>query len=278
MNRSFIALILVAGWLQQAPTFRARTDTVVVAVSVTQGAKPVTGLTAADFEILDKGVKQDIQDVSFGTLPIDLTLAIDMSDSVRGALQQELDLANRQLRTILQPDDTIRCIVFNQFIREASAGCAPGSVPEGSGHTALLDAMAMSLMSPATPGRRSMVLALTDGQDTVSILDDTTLIDVARRSDTAMFAVVALPRPGMLPKSSILQRLSDDTGGKLAELSKGKDLAQEFMKAVGDFRASYILRYELKGVPTPGWHELAVRVTRTGDLTIRCRRGYQTAG
>jgi Ca-activated chloride channel family protein len=278
MNRILLSAVVLIGWSWQsgqAPTFRARTDTVVVAVAVTQGAKAVTGLSVDDFEILDKGVKQDILDVSYGTLPIDLTLAVDMSDSVRGALQQELELANRQLRTMLQPEDTVRCVVFNQFIREASAACSPGSVPNGSGHTALLDALALSVMSPATPGRRSMVLALTDGQDTVSILDDATVIDVARRSDAAVFTVVASYRPGMLPKSSILQRLSDETGGKVAQLAQGRDLTQEFVRALNDFRASYVLRYELKGVPAPGWHDLTVRVTRRGDFTIRCRRGYQ---
>ena len=275
MNRSLIALLLLAGWWQQAPTFRARTDTVVVAVSVSQGTKPVTGLTADDFEILDKGIKQDILDISYGTLPIDLTLAVDMSDSVRGALQQELSLANQQLRTVLQSEDTVRCVVFNQFIREAAAGCAPGSVPAGSGHTALLDALAMSVMTPSTPGRRAMVLALTDGQDTVSILDDRTIIDVAHRSDAAFFAVIASARPGAVSKSSILQRLSDETGGKIAQLALGRDLAQEFIRAVNDFRASYVLRYDLKGVPAPGWHELTVRLTKGGNFTLRARRGYQ---
>lgn len=280
MNRAILAVLLIGGWLQQtqAPTFRARTDTVVVAVSVSQGTKPVTGLSADDFEILDKNVKQDILDVSYGTLPIDLTLAADMSDSVRGALQQELTQANRQLRTVLLSDDTVRCVVFNQFIREAAAGCAPGSVPEGSGHTALLDALAISVMTPSTPGRRSMVLALTDGQDTVSILDDAAVLDVARRSDAAVFAVVASNRPVTLSKSSILQRLADETGGKIAMLNQGRDLAQEFIGAVNDFRASYVLRYDLKGVPAPGWHDLTVRVTKAGNFTIRARRGYQGAG
>jgi hypothetical protein len=135
----------------------------------------------------------------------------------------------------------------------------------------------MSLVMPSVAGRRSMVLALTDGQDTVSILDDTTILEVARRGDAAIFGVIASYRQG-LPKSSVLQRLADETGGQIATLNQGKDLAQEFMRAVNDFRASYVLRYELKGVPSPGWHDLAVRVTRGGNFTIRCRRGYQTGG
>lgn len=37
---------------------------------------------------------------------------------------------------------------------------------------------------------------------------------------------------------------------------------------------SYVLRYAYNGVPTPGWHDVSVRVLRRGTFDVRARRGY----
>src|SRR5215471_17354195 len=66
----------------QRPTFRAFTDVVSVDVSVKNGRVPVGGLTPADFELRDNGVVQAIDAVSIETVPIDVTLIVDLSGSV----------------------------------------------------------------------------------------------------------------------------------------------------------------------------------------------------
>jgi hypothetical protein len=53
-------------------TFRSGIDLVPINVSVQDGSRPVAGLQAADFEVLDNGVPQTITDVSADTLPIDI--------------------------------------------------------------------------------------------------------------------------------------------------------------------------------------------------------------
>ena len=46
--------------------------------------RPVTGLKAADFELLDNGVPQEITEVAYERLPIDVTFLLDVSASVTG--------------------------------------------------------------------------------------------------------------------------------------------------------------------------------------------------
>ncbi len=53
--------------------FRAGTDVVSVEVSVRRDRRAIVGLKAADFELLDNGVRQDISGVSYEQLPIDVT-------------------------------------------------------------------------------------------------------------------------------------------------------------------------------------------------------------
>src|SRR5207249_8999904 len=73
-----------AGVAAQAPAFSTRIESVRVDVLVTDGGKPVVGLQAADFDIADNGVPQQVDLVSFEQIPLNVVLALDMSDGVAG--------------------------------------------------------------------------------------------------------------------------------------------------------------------------------------------------
>ena len=65
-------------------TFSARVDTVRVDVLVSDGRQPILGLTPDDFQVLDMGVPQKVDLVTFEQIPLDVVLALDMSGSVTG--------------------------------------------------------------------------------------------------------------------------------------------------------------------------------------------------
>ena len=65
---------------------RAVASGVTVDVSVQSGSRPVTNLRIEDFELRDSGVPQVIAGVTYGKLPIDITVALDISYSVRGSM------------------------------------------------------------------------------------------------------------------------------------------------------------------------------------------------
>ena len=54
---------------QQAPVFRAGVDLVAVDVFVRDDGTPVTGLTAADFIVLDNGIRQRIESIETARVP-----------------------------------------------------------------------------------------------------------------------------------------------------------------------------------------------------------------
>ena len=92
-----IALTAVAGasLLGQSPRFRAGVAVVRVDALVTGGGgRPITGLTAANFELRDNGVPQRIIDISQESLPLNLFTLLDLSGSVEGppAVRDEADI------------------------------------------------------------------------------------------------------------------------------------------------------------------------------------------
>src|SRR6185436_2911328 len=89
--RVAIACVLATGILaaQSQTTIRSRVDAVMVPVTVTEGNRPVAGLSSKDFELLDNNVPQEFTGVPAQSLPVDVTLVIDTSGSLQGkAIEQ----------------------------------------------------------------------------------------------------------------------------------------------------------------------------------------------
>ena len=181
----------VAARPAQDITFRVTTDTITVDVSVIVDGRPVTDLTVDDFVLTDSGRPQKITSLSRETLPIDVTCIIDLSASVQGPLLDALTRAVDAIGSGLGPSDRARVVSFNQQIRQVrplEAGWpadlslgTPGSL------TSLFDAVTVALIAPAEIGRRRMAIVFTDGLDTTSFLDGSQLLEIARRSNMAVF-------------------------------------------------------------------------------------------
>ena len=84
-------------------TFTSRIDAVRVDVLVTENGQPVQGLTPADFEILDNGVRQRVDLASFEQIPLNVVLALDMSASLQGLRLGHLQTAGKSVLDGLKP-------------------------------------------------------------------------------------------------------------------------------------------------------------------------------
>jgi VWFA-related protein len=287
-----------AGWsspLPQdpAPVFRAGADVVTVEASVRRERRPVTGLTASDFELLDNGVPQQITDVSYEKLPIDVTVLLDVSASVTGSTLDELRRALRQLRADLGAQDRVRLLTFNMRVRQLvdftnSAAAIDAALVSlsGAGSSAIFDSLAVALTTPFPRGRRQLILLFSDGQDSSSISDADILLDVAGRSTPTVGVVLASPsrqRPASLLRTAsklgsatvgeLVDRIASDTGGLVVGIEPGANLTSTFRRVLEQFRTSYVLYFTPGGVDHQGTHTLEVRVKRPGT-EVRARRGY----
>src|SRR5262245_38242758 len=75
----------------QQPLFKSRVDLVRLDVSVERDGRPVRGLTARDFSIVDNGVRQRINSVALvEEMPLNVVMALDTSGSLFGSRLQSL--------------------------------------------------------------------------------------------------------------------------------------------------------------------------------------------
>jgi len=271
-----ITSLAVLGGAAQQTTFSTRIEAVRVDALVTDRGQPLLGLGAADFEVLDNGVPQQVDLVSFEQIPLNIVLALDMSDSVAGERLDHLRSASRAAVASLEKGDQAALITFSHVV--ALGAPLSGDIDEllraldeatGSGETSLVDGVFSGMMVGESDAGRALMIVFSDGVDTSSWLSAEAVLDAAKRSDIVAYAVSVQSRV----KPEFLRELTSFTGGRLFEIEKTSDLASTFRAIVEEFRHRYLVSYTPRGVTKGGWHRLDVRVKR-GGATVKARPGY----
>lgn len=289
-----LVALLAAAAAQSPPTFRAGVEAVYVDVFVTDGKRPVTGLTAADFTLRDDGVVRPVELVGVDELPITTLLALDTSDSVAGDKLEALRSAGRTLVGRLRGDE-VGLLTFGHEIRltvpptrDAALVDRALSTIRSGGATALYDAVyAAAMLTP--PRGRSLIVLFTDGEDNLSWLQLDELGRVLASTNVILQAVgiVSDDRPGpvSLGTSSaekirdepghvtLLRQLAEATGGRFWAARAPARLGDSFAALLDAMKTRYVLRFEPDGARRPGLHALQVKLTRRGG-TVHCRRSY----
>jgi len=278
-----IAMVLVpvvaAVEAQQAP-FTSKIEAVRVDVLVTDGGKPVRGLGAADFTVDDNGVPQQVDLVSFDEIPLNVILALDMSDSVAGERLDQLRAAGDVLLAALHEDDQAALVTFSHAVQlDAKLTHDVSAVREalgrvyGAGMTALVDGTYAGIMIAESDAGRGLLIAFSDGVDTSSFLHADAVLDTAKRADIVAYGVSVASRL----KPEFLRSITSATGGRLIEIEKTANLTATFLDILEEFRHRYLLSYTPRGVAKDGWHKLDVRV-RSRRATVKARPGYLAGG
>ena len=109
----FCATALAA---QQQPVFVARRDVVRIDVMVTESGRSVLDLKASDFTVIDNGVPQTVDYVSFDELPLNVVLTFDASGSMAGSRFDDLRAAGHAVIDLLRKDDRAALISFSQVV------------------------------------------------------------------------------------------------------------------------------------------------------------------
>ena len=275
---SLVVALLVATSIvvrTQNATFSGRVVAVRVDVLVTDNGQPVRGLGPGDFEVRDNGVLQQIDLVSFDQIPLNVVLALDMSDSVAGDRLTRLRAAGRTVLARLAPKDQAALVTFSHVV-QLGAGLTSDVMSvrtaleraSGVGNTALIDGAYAGMTIGETDAGRALLIVFSDGLDTSSWLSADQVLDAAKRSDAVAYAVAV--RSPVRPE--FLRDLTSQSGGRLFEIEKSEDLESTFVGILDEFRHRYLVSYTPQGVARDGWHRLDVRVKR--KATVKARPGY----
>jgi VWFA-related protein len=281
VSRAYVlaaALVLLegAGLAQQASPFTSKIEAVRVDVLVTDNGQPILGLKSSDFEILDNGVPQTAELVSFDEVPLNVILALDLSDSVAGERFERLRAAGNGLLGALKKEDQAALVRFSQRVDLGAALTSDVSVVRdalgtgpGTGMTALVDGTYAGIMVGESDAGRGLLIVFSDGVDTSSWLRPDAVLDTAKRADVVVYGVSVVSRL----KPEFLREITSLTGGRLFEIEKTANLASTFLGILDEFRHRYLVSYTPAGVPKNGWHKLEVRV-KNRRATIKARPGY----
>jgi VWFA-related protein len=271
-----LALEASGGRAQQSPAFSSKIEAVRVDVLVTDNGQPVRGLRPGDFEVTDNGVPQVVDLVSFDEVPLNVILALDMSDSVAGDRLEQLRGAGGGVLAALKKGDQAALVSFSHAVQlgagltsnVASVQAALGEA-QSSGQTALVDGAYAGIMVGESDAGRALLIVFSDGVDTSSWLRADAVLDAAKRADVVVYGVSVVSRL----KPEFLRDLTSLTGGRLFEIDKTANLASTFLGILDEFRHRYLVSYTPKGVAKDGWHKLDVRV-RNRRGAIKARPGY----
>lgn len=272
-----VLLLLSATRPAQPPRFTSRVETVRVDVLATDGTRPVTDLSAVDFEIRDNGIVQKLTLVGAEKAPVNVMLALDTSASLSHERMKRLRAACEALISKLQPGESAGLITFSHIVtlRQAMTTQLAGitaalGLVVPSGDTSLTDAVSLGLSLGEQSTGRALLVVFSDGVDTTSWEPDNIVLESARRSETVLYGV-SVTREGGSPR--FLRDVAEFTGGKVMEVSANDRLEQAFVQILEEFRQRYLLSYSPAAGAKPGWHKIEVSVKRRG-VTVRARPGY----
>jgi Ca-activated chloride channel family protein len=277
----------------QRPAFRTGVDVVSLNVTVTNAeGRYVTDLQAEDFSVYEDGVKQDLTFFDRSNLPIALSLLLDtsasMEDRIRTAQEAAVGFARR-----VRPQDLGQLVDFNTRVDVAQG--FTNSVDEleaairktaAGGSTALYNAVYIALKelkkiqaTSAEEIRRQAIVVFSDGEDTSSLVTFEQVLDLAKRSETAIYTIGLRPREDVLGKGFkeadfVMRELAQQTGGRSFFPSKIEELGAIYSQIGDELSSQYMLGYMSKNTRRDGsWRRVVVRVGRPG-IAPRTKQGY----
>jgi Ca-activated chloride channel family protein len=271
------------------PTIHVEVRLVSVFVNVAdQNGALIGGLGKEDFRITEDARPQPISIFERQSeLPLNITLAIDTSGSVRKDLSEETAAARRFVRSILRPQDQMSVIEFATNVRELSGFTSkPGQIDHALGQlrpdfaTALYEAIATASAKLGVRQGRKILLLITDGDNTVKGVSYDDALEAALRNEVMIYSLIDVPIAASAGRNTggehALITLAEQTGGKHFYVSDG-ELDKAFAKVSEDLRTQYLLGYYPHNQePGRSFHRIEVTVPRaaTSQFNVRHKTGY----
>jgi Ca-activated chloride channel family protein len=257
----------------------------------------VVDLKKTDFEIIEDKTPQEI--ISFNpqsNLPIDVAMLMDTSNSVKPKLKFEKDAAYSFLETVLKyrqdralfatfdsqvelhQDLTNRLDLLTKAIDKAKAQGATKM------YNAIYSVCEEKMMSPATIGRRRVMVVITDGEDTESERTLQDAIEIAQRTETTIY-VISTKAGGYFGvqmgtvdrrEDKDLKRLAEETGGRAFFTAEVIELEKSLTQITRELRNQYMIAYSPTNENYDGKERrIEVKLPNHKGLKVRTKAGYK---
>jgi Ca-activated chloride channel family protein len=278
---------------QKPQVFRAAIDIVSLNVTVIDGQnRYVTDVNEQEFSVFEDGAKQDLIFFNRTSLPIALSLLIDTSASMESRLSIAQEAAIGFARK-LRAQDLAQIVDFDSRVEIAQAFTNNVADLEkairattAGGSTSLHNAIYISLRELSKIRakseediRRRAIVVLSDGEDTSSLVSYEEVMDLAKRSETAIYTIGLQSKDGPQTKGFreaefTLRQFAQETGGRAFFPMRIEDLKDVYSQIAAELSSQYTMGYASKNPRRDGaWRRIVVQVARP-NITARTKRGY----
>jgi Ca-activated chloride channel family protein len=285
-------LVCAAVAAAQQPVFRAGTDIVSVAATVTdRRGEFLTELGKDDFELLEDGKAQTVQyfargdDLGQGP-ELHVGLLFDTSGSMESDIALSRSAAIRFLNamshardmTLVDFDTEVRVTRFNQDDFPRLVERIRSRKPRG--FTAMYDALGVYLDGAAHGPGRKILIIFTDGGDTGSAIRFGDAMTLVRAADVTVYSIGFLQNQSRGARGDQrlrLTQIAQESGGHAFFPSSMKQVDEAYDRIAAQIRAQYTLGYVSSNTIADGaWRKVEVRVrgTQASGARVLSRKGY----
>jgi Ca-activated chloride channel family protein len=275
------------------PSFRAGVELVSLNVTVTDpSGHYVLNLDRQNFQVFEDGAQQEVTFFNRTNLPIALSILLDTSASMEDKLDTAQEAASG-FASKLRAQDLAQVIDFDSRVTVAQGFTNSSTDLDAAirkttagGSTSLHNAVYIALKElkkiqarGTDEIRRQAIVVLSDGEDTSSLVSFDEVLELAKRSETAIYAIGLRSRDidrvrGFNEADFVLRQLAQETGGRVFFPKQIGELANVYGQIAEELSSQYTLGYTSRNPKRDGaWRRLVVR-TDMPNTTARTKQGY----
>ncbi len=270
-------------------------------VVVSKNGQRVANLDSEAFRIWDEGIGQKIVSFALGDIPFTAVLLIDASSSMQGKKVKAAYAGARSFVQGMRELDEARVITFSDrmlgagpFTSDKAMLSAELSGSLAQGGTALNDHLFVALKALEQRKARRVVVLLSDGVDTHSVLSADAVFRKAQQSQAIIYWIRLSRGFGTSTASNempsltsmwhnvgeyrrqigLLEQMVEDSGGYISHIKMLEEIRPVFEGILRDLREQYVIGYYPTHENNDGrWHSVKVRVKGL-NYDIRTHKGY----
>jgi Ca-activated chloride channel family protein len=209
----------------------------------------------------------------------------NISKAQSAAISFVKTLRSQDLAQIVQFNErvaTLQDFTADKKLLEAAVGKT-----EASGQTALHNALYVALKDLGRQKkvgelRRRAIVLLSDGEDTSSLVTDEQALELARKTEIAIYAIslrenttLNQERRAFSQAEYLLTALSRETGGIVYFPTAISELDAVYGRIAEELRTQYSIGYVSNNARRDGkWRRIVVRVPDRDSLQVRHKLGY----